>query len=113
MKVSIDEFNTKLSAFLKEVSQTPRDQANRFLAAAALDLKAQEIRRGVGMLADADGMVDTDAVKHMIDAGFEASGGLIQVPIGHPVLAFLKAQPEIVDITKADSDKFFAAFQKQ
>lgn len=60
--------------------------------------------------ADADGMVDTDRIKRLVDSGFSASGGDVVIPFGSDALAAFGVRPVNVRITKADADGFFGGF---
>lgn len=70
-------------------------------------LKVEDFLRGQ---ADADGMIDTDRIKSLIDSGFSASGGDVVIPFGNPSLSAFGVRPVNVKITKADADQFFAGF---
>lgn len=59
--------------------------------------------------ADADGMVDLDAVKRIVYAGFDSSGSEVVIPMGGALQEF-GLSPVNVKITRADADVFFAGF---
>lgn len=108
MKISIVDFENRLMPFLMKVAKAPNEEANRFAAAVVLMGKAKEIKTYLASQADPDGKIDTDELKKVVDAGFEASGGTFPIKINHKLLKLIGAEPENVKIQKADADQFFA-----
>ena len=110
MKVSVNDFEMHLLPFMKKVADSMPTSLHKFLGGAMIatsTLKVEDFLRGQ---ADAEGMIDTDRIKRLIDSGFSASGGDVVIPFGNPALTAFGVKPVNVKITKADADQFFAGF---
>lgn len=110
MKVSVNDFESHLVPFMKKVADSMPTSLHKFLGGAMIatsTLKVEDFLKGQ---ADADGMIDTDRIKRLIDSGFSASGGDVVIPFGNPSLTAFGVRPVNVKITKADADQFFAGF---
>ena len=95
---------------MKKVADSMPTSLHKFLGGAMIatsTLKVEDFLKGQ---ADADGMIDTDRIKRLIDSGFSASGGDVVIPFGNPSLTAFGVRPVNVKITKADADQFFAGF---
>lgn len=95
---------------MKKVADSMPTSLHKFLGGAMIatsTLKVEDFLKGQ---ADADGMIDTDRIKRLIDSGFSASGGDVVIPFGNPSLTAFGVKPVNVKITKADADQFFAGF---
>jgi hypothetical protein len=108
MKVSVADFEIHLMAFIKDIANVMPSPIHKF---AIGTLAAANVGRIEGILAtsaDAEGMIDLDKTKKLIDAGFAASGDTLTINI--PALPLLGLQSVEFKIKKADIDKFFAGF---
>lgn len=108
MKLSANDFENRVLSFLMKIAKTPKEGLNRFGAGLAMFSQTKAIEDAIMQRADSDGMIDADELKRLVDAGFTASDGEIKIMIGHPLLKMLGADPELVRITKEDSDRFFS-----
>ena len=108
MKVSVADFEIHLMAFVKDIANVMPSPVHKF---AIGTLAAANIGRVEGILAtsaDAEGMIDLDNAKKLVDAGFAASGDTLTLNI--PGLPLLGLQSVELKIKKSDTDKFFAGF---
>lgn len=108
MKVSVADFEIHLMAFIKDIADAMPSSIHKFAIGA---LAAANIGRIEGVLttsADAEGMIDLDKIKKLVDSGFAASGDTLTINI--PGLPLLGLQSVEFKIKKADADKFFTGF---
>jgi hypothetical protein len=108
MKVSVADFEIHLMAFIKDIANVMPSPIHKF---AIGTLAAANIGRIEGVLAssaDAEGMIDIDKTKKLVDAGFASAGDTLTLNI--PGLPILGLQSVEFKIKKADADKFFAGF---
>ena len=110
MKVSVADFEAHLIPFMKRVADTMPTSLHKFLGGAMIATSTMKVEDFLKGQAGADGMVDTDRIKRLIDSGFSASGGDVVIPFGSAALTAFGVKPVNVKITKADSDQFFSGF---
>lgn len=109
MKVSVADLEAHLMAFLKQVADTMPSSLHKWIGGAMVAGSAMKVESFLKDQADADGMIDLDAIRHLVDAGFGSSGGEVVVPMGSSLQAF-GLRPVNIKITKEDADKFFNGF---
>lgn len=108
MKVSVADFEIHLMAFVKDIANVMPSPVHKF---AIGTLAAANVGRIEGLLtasADAEGMIDIDKAKKLVDAGFAASGDTLTLNI--PGLPLLGLQSVELKVKKDDADRFFAGF---
>ena len=110
MKVSVNDFELRLMPFMMQIADTMPTSLHKWLGGAMIATSAGKIDGFVRSLADADGMVDLDNVRKLIDSGFTASGGEVVIPFGSDALSAFGVKPVNVKIAKADADRFLAGF---
>lgn len=109
MKVPVSDFEANLMSFLKQVADTMPSSLHKWIGGAMVAGSAMKVEHFLRDRADSDGMVDIDALKRLVDAGFSSSGGEVVVPLGGQLEAF-GLRPVNVKITKEDADRFFGRF---
>ena len=108
MKVSIADFEIHLMAFIKDIANVMPSQIHKFAIGSIVAANLKRIEDMIKLSADKDGMIDVDNAKKIIDAGFAASGDTITINL--PSIPLLGLRGVDFNITKTDSDKFFAGF---
>lgn len=105
MKVSVADFGKGLALFESELISGIKSSFFKFAAGAVLGSPAmkKKVDDFLGQFADADGMIDTDAVRAMVDAGMNACGGQFKLSMDYGVFG-----RSDTTITVADVEKFFA-----
>lgn len=109
MKVSVTDLEAHLMSFLKKVADTMPSSLHKWIGGAMVAGSAMKVESFLKDHADADGMIDLDAIKRLVDAGFESSGGSVVVPMGGSLQMF-GFGPVNIKITKEDADSFFSGF---
>ena len=109
MKVPVSDFEANLMSFLKQVADTMPSSLHKWIGGAMVAGSSLKIERFLQDNSDADGMIDIDALKRIVEAGFHSSGGEVVVPLGSQLQAF-GLRPVNVRITKEDAEKFFKNF---
>ena len=107
MKVTITDFKTAFALFQAEFIGTFNTSLQKFIVGAVLAASGQKIDAFIAQFADADGMVDVDAMRSIVDAGMKQSGGVVELPINFGALASIGATPVNVKIGLQDVEKFF------
>lgn len=110
MKVSVADIEMRLMPFMQKIAGSMPSSLHKWIAGAMIATSAGKIEHFVRSLADKDGMVDLDAMKKLVDSGFESSGGEVIIPFGNDSLTAFGVRPVNVRITKKDSDEFFSGF---
>lgn len=110
MKVSVADFELHLMPLLKKVADKMPTSLHKWIGGAMIATSAGKVESFVRSRADADGMVDLDEFRRLVDAGFEASGGEVVVPFGSEGLSAFGIRPVNIRITKSDADQFFGGF---
>lgn len=110
MKVSVSDFEMHLMPFMKRIADTMPTSLHKWIGGAMIATSAGKVENFIKSQADADGMVDTDKMKKLVDSGFTASGGEVVIPFGSDSLSAFGVKPVNVKLTKADADRFFAEF---
>ena len=106
MKVTVEDFKAALALFEAEALGTMKTTLQKFLAGAIIASKSNEIDALLRQNA-VDNLIDTDAVRAIVDAGFRQSNGQIDIPINFGVLGAIGATPTTITIRKNDMDNFF------
>lgn len=109
MKVSISDLEVHLMSFLKKVADTMPSSLHKWIGGAMVAGSAMKVESFLKEYADADGMIDIDSVKRLVDAGFDSSGGEVVLPMGGALQSF-GFRPVNIKITREDTDRFFAGF---
>lgn len=110
MKVSVNDFELHLMPFMKKIADTMPTSLHKWLGGAMIATSAGKIDAFVKSRADAEGMVDLDEMRKLVDSGFEASGGEVVIPFGNDSLSAFGVKPVNVKLNKVDTDRFFAGF---
>lgn len=111
MKVPVNDFEIHLMSFLKQVADTMPSSLHKWIGGAMVAGSAMKVESFLKDQADADGMIDLDALRRLVDAGFSSSGGEVILPMGGSLQAF-GLRPVNIKITKDDADRFFAGFSE-
>lgn len=108
MKMTLQEFHNALSVFATEVAQSFNEQHSfqKFLLGAALEAKRPEIDAWLGQYM-ADGLVDVDRLRAIVNSGMKFSGGEFEMPFNFGVFTQMGILPLNTRIIKSDVDKFF------
>ena len=107
MKVTVQAFKAALAMFQTEFIDVMKTPLNKFIVGAALAASGKKIDAMVAQFTDAEGMVDVDAIKAIIDGGMKGCGGQFHMPINFGVLSTIGATPVNITFKLADVDKFF------
>lgn len=108
MKVSTGDFEIHLSAFLKEIASAMPSGIHKFGVGVLSVANARKIEEFLVSLSGDDGMIDLDRAKELIDGGFAATNGSLELNIpGLPIIGLGSVN---FKITKQDTDRFFAGF---
>ena len=110
MKVSVNDFELHLMPFMKKIADSMPTSLHKWLGGAMIATSAVQIENFIKSQADADGMVDLDNMRKLVDSGFTSSGGEVVIPFGNDALSRFGVRPVNVKITKSDTDQFFAGF---
>lgn len=108
MKVSVADFEIHLMAFIKDIADVMPSPIHKFAIGILSAANIGRIENMLAASADAEGMIDLDKTKKLIDAGFAVSGDTLTLNI--PGLPLLGLQSVEFKVKKADTDKFFAGF---
>lgn len=108
MKVSVADFEIHLASFFKDVASTMPSQVHQFAVGALATANAKLIENALVGASDAEGMIDLNRAKAVVDGGFSASGDVLELTIpGVPLLGLPNVN---FRLSKKDTDKFFAGF---
>jgi hypothetical protein len=108
MKVSVADFEIHLASFFKDVASAMPSSVHKFAIGAFATANAKRIENALVDVSDAEGMIDLDKAKALVDGGFSASGDVLALTIpGVPILGLPSVN---FKLSKADADKFFAGF---
>lgn len=110
MKVSVSDFETHLMPFMKRIADTMPTSLHKWIGGAMIATSAGKVENFIKSQADADGMIDTDKMRKLVNSGFSASGGDVVIPFGSDSLSAFGVKPVNIRITKADADQFFSGF---
>lgn len=108
MKVTLQEFKAAFALFQTEFIATMKTGLQKFIVGAVLAASGGKIDEFLAQFTDAEGMVDVDAIKAIVDAGMKQCGGQFELPINFGTLAAIGATPVNVTISLADVEKFFS-----
>lgn len=101
MKVKIIDFEEAIIGFLKKAVDTMPTTGHKFIAGLMLASSAKKVEDALSSFADADGCIDTSAVRRAIDGGFSAAGDKVSFTIGDESIKWL-VKPVTISVTKAD-----------
>lgn len=108
MKVSLGDFKAALALFETEFIGTMKTTMQKFLVGAALAASGKKVDEMLApFVSKDDGMIDSDAIRAIVNAGLKQSGGEVEIPLSFGVLSSIGANPIVTRITKMDVDKFF------
>ena len=108
MKFTQSEFKTALAIFEAKVLGTMNTSINQFAAGVAMRRMEPGIDAMLAPFAGEDGMIDSDNLRNLVDAGLKASGDKVVVePKIPPELRLLGVSINQTTITRADFDEFF------
>ena len=79
MKVSVNDFELHLMPFMKKIADSMPTSLHKWLGGAMIATSAVQIENFIKSQADADGMVDLDNMRKLVDSGFTSSGGAFEV----------------------------------
>ena len=108
MKVTLQEFKAAFALFQAEFIDAMKTSFNKFIVGAVLVASGEKIDAFLKPFTDAEGMVDVDAIKAIIDGGMKGCGGQFDMPINFGVLSTIGATPVNITFKLADVDKFFS-----
>lgn len=77
MRITIDEFASRVNQFINDFANTLEKSHHKFALGVALGLI--DIKGIAAPLADEEGMVDTDKIKAVLNKGFEYAGDKLVV----------------------------------
>lgn len=112
MKVSVADFELHLMPFMKKIADTMPTSLHKWIGGAMIATSVGKIEGLLRSQADENGMVDTDKLQGLVNAGFTSSGGEVVIPFGNDGLAAFGVKPVNIKIQKADADQFFAGFTR-
>ena len=108
MKVSVADFKNALTLFEAKVITSQATTMNKFAIGVALARLNAGADKMIEPFLDANGMVDVSKLRADIDAGFEASGGELDIiPQFDTKLRLFGLSIKNIKFTKEDSDEFF------
>lgn len=118
-KVKKEVLEAAVVKLLAKITQTMPTTTYKFLLGSATALMSvssqQKVDEMLGMVADAEGYVDLDQVRAVIDGGFNASGGKISIDLFKKTsgLMSLLVSPLTLTISKQDIDEQLAEVEKE
>lgn len=111
MKVSVADFEIHLAAFVKKIASAMPSPLYKFAVGTFAAANAGRIESLLTGVSDAEGMIDLDKAKSLVEAGFEASGD--ELVLNLPGIPLLGMQSVNFKLTKADIEQFFNDFTKE
>lgn len=101
MKVRIEELEGAAFGFLQKLIETMPTSGHKLLAGVMLGSSAKKIRKLFEPFAEADGTVDTAALREIVKSGFASSGSRATFTVGDDSVKWL-LRPIDVSITEQD-----------